>query len=494
MPKRAFDLETKLNLLVEEFGDDKFTIEEADLVCKICNKKVNSKKKYFVTQHIGSENHQKRLQLSVESEEPSDEPSAGLSSRERQFSMDLCRALVKSNIPLHKVQNKSFKDFLEKYCKEFVPDHSTLRKTYLKKLYDETIENIRRSISEDNIWVSIDETTDAKGQYVVNTVIGSLNQSKETKPYLLSSEIVEKTNHATIAQAFVNAMQLLWPEAVKHERVLLFVTDAASYMQKAANGLSVLFPKMVHVTCVAHGLHRVCEEIRNIFPDVNSLISNAKKIFLKAPSRIQVFRDRAPHLQLPPEPIITRWGTWIEAALYYAENFEIIKEIIFTLNPGEASAIKESQDILIQPGLQAHLAFIAANFSKFPVLIKKLECTAQTLATTIRILHEARECVESIENEDQHLVNIKSKFSNVIEKNSGLNIMFQISMVLENPCESLPTELHLFKMTDIISFKYAPLVSVDVERSFSQYKLLLTDRRHLLTPENAKYHLVTMCN
>ena len=33
-------------------------------------------------------------------------------------------------------------------------------------------------------------------------------------------------------------------------------------MIKAGEGLSVSYPKMIHVTCVAHALHRVCETIR----------------------------------------------------------------------------------------------------------------------------------------------------------------------------------------------------------------------------------------
>ncbi len=43
-----------------------------------------------------------------------------------------------------------------------------------------------------------------------------------------------------------------------------------------------------------------------------------------------------------------------------------------------------------------------------------------------------------------------------------------------------PDNDHEFKM----QIKYASLVSVDVERSFSIYKAILTDRRHNLTKEN----------
>lgn len=64
-------------------------------------------------------------------------------------------------------------------------------------------------------------------------------------------------------------------------------------------------------------MHRICEVIRKNFPKIDSLISNGKKIFLKAPSRVLIFKNNAPGIPLPPQPTITRWGTWLEAAIYY---------------------------------------------------------------------------------------------------------------------------------------------------------------------------------
>jgi hypothetical protein len=47
-------------------------------------------------------------------------------------------------------------------------------------------------------------------------------------------------NQTTIARVFNEAMQTLWPDGVKLDNVLLLVTDAAPYMKKAAEGLSVM--------------------------------------------------------------------------------------------------------------------------------------------------------------------------------------------------------------------------------------------------------------
>ena len=47
-------------------------------------------------------------------------------------------------------------------------------------------------------------------------------------------------------------------------------------------------------------------------------------------------------------------------------------------------------------------------------------------------------------------------------------------------------EEHSIKMSpqQIIYFKFAPITSTEVERTFSSYKNILSDRRHNLTQEN----------
>lgn len=106
------------------------------------------------------------------------------------------------------------------------------------------------------------------------------------KIFLLNSDVLEKTNHSTIAKAFDKATFILWPEGIKHDNVLIFVSDAAPYMIKAEKAICTLYSKMVYVTCVASAIHRVAEEIRSNFQNINNkLISCVKKIFLKSPYR-----------------------------------------------------------------------------------------------------------------------------------------------------------------------------------------------------------------
>jgi hypothetical protein len=69
------------------------------------------------------------------------------------------------------------------------------------------------------------------------------------------------------------------------------------------------YPELIRVARVAHALHRVCETIRVLYPNVDKLLANGMKIFVKSPARIELFKNKAPDIPLPPTPVITRWGT-----------------------------------------------------------------------------------------------------------------------------------------------------------------------------------------
>lgn len=146
----------------------------------------------------------------------------------------------------------------------------------------------------------------------------------------------------------------------------MFLFDSAAYMLKAGQVLKVFHPKMVHITCIAHGFHRLYEEIRSKFPLVNSLISNTK-VFLKAPSRVATFKVAHPELPLPPQPLLTYWGIWLTAAIYYVDNIGAVREIVDTFDDDDDAAyIAEEKALLGDPKVTAELVTIKTNFGMLP--------------------------------------------------------------------------------------------------------------------------------
>jgi histone deacetylase complex regulatory component SIN3 len=65
-------------------------------------------------------------------------------------------------------------------------------------------------------------------------------------------------------------------------------------MVKAGAAIKVFYPKLLHLTCLAHSFHRVAETVRFQFPDIDQLIATVKKVFLKAPNRVEIFKTNYP--------------------------------------------------------------------------------------------------------------------------------------------------------------------------------------------------------
>ena len=59
---------------------------------------------------------------------------------------------------------------------------------------------IRESIGEKCYWISVDETTDIKGRFVANLLIGKLDGKAWHAPFLISVKFLEKVDHANIAR------------------------------------------------------------------------------------------------------------------------------------------------------------------------------------------------------------------------------------------------------------------------------------------------------
>jgi hypothetical protein len=111
----------------------------------------------------------------------------------------------------------------------------------------------------------------------VTNVVSTLKHEQPGEIFLLACEVLERVNNSSIAVLFDNIVNLLWPDKVERENVLLFVSDAPPYIIKA---LQLLYPKMVHVTCLMHAPHRVAEEVRGSYPEVDKLIATERRFSL----------------------------------------------------------------------------------------------------------------------------------------------------------------------------------------------------------------------
>lgn len=405
---------------------------------------------------------------------------------------DLCEAMLKSNIPLHKLENEHFRAFLKKYTGKEIPHESTLRKNYITPVYEKVMQRIQNEIGDSPIWMSIDETTDPCGRYLAHVIVGKLSSEEAGRGHLILCKELEKTNHSTIARTVSEAINILWGSHAQQygeERLLAFVTDSAAYMMKAGESLKVFYPKMIHLTCMAHGVHRVAEELRNSLPDLNKLISSAKKVFVKAPSRVRAFKNAYPDTPLPPEPIITRWGTWISAANYFAEHHQKLKEVIESFDETGNQAIVKAKAALNNSSVVQDLAYVRSNVGDLPDLITTLESRGMDLCNSVALIDDL--ITKSKDWKGPIGERMRKKLDAVLQRNPGWKTAQAVSKILNG--EVVP-ECELTDPQEIAAYRFLPIVSCDVERSFSSLKNVLSDKRRNFKIENLEKTVIILFN
>lgn len=197
-----------------------------------------------------------------------------------------------------------------------------------------------------------------------------------------------------------------------------------------------------------------------------------------------------PTLHLPPQPIVTRWGTWLSACEYYADNFNAVRTVIENLDANDAVSARESKKLFASVDIRQQLAFIKANFMCIVNGINVLESKGLELKVSADIIENVKSTLRSIDSQE-----FLAKFERILDRNVGYNSLMQIKSLvydgeLENPNEyvdSLPPSL-------IALFKFAVVTSTDVERTFSIYKTILTERRQSFVFEHLKQHIILACN
>lgn len=484
----------------------------------------------------------------------------------KEFVLDLTKALVEADIPLEKAPKLAA--FLKKYCKQggSVPAPSHLRSDYLPELFPQYVEDIKRAVEGQAIYVVSDETTDACGRCVLAIILQPVG-----KPPLAADLVfLERVNFSTVSQAVISCLNCY---NIKFSDVWAFVTDSASYMKKAFNTiLHDLFPNSKHITCLAHLLNLVLEVFPDIFEDLNRVCGLVKKVFCKAPQRRLELRAYMQAQGLAPVmpvfAVLTRWGSWIEAVQYLAENLDILYDFTLTL-PLSSKAVCDLRQLLEEKRdvLKAQAIFIVEHSTEILAILTKLEETSNPSAATIHgqldnlhMLFEygrtagaedwrpgTREQLRELDEEErvacsqlfQEVMAVCSaRLQAVMERHPCMELLkvlpvFDPAKVaglrknIQDYVQAIPAltqvaaeEWHRYihmdksdaaevspvewwaaredRMPTLAAlaalYLHLPTTSVDVERLFSHYTMLLTRYRRSLTEKNIKMMLIAKFN
>ena len=126
----------------------------------------------------------------------------------------------------------------------------------------------------------VDENTLSGTQYL-NILVESLETPHVS--YLYDCQPLKcAPNSSIIAQAVDDAVRKF---EINRSFFCLLLSDAAKYMIAAGITLKSLYPKLFHMTCVAHLFHNCAMKIKSHFKDVDQLIANIKAVTIKNKTR-----------------------------------------------------------------------------------------------------------------------------------------------------------------------------------------------------------------
>ncbi len=261
-----------------------FEINNNVLYCNLCDeiKEYNPREGIrLLKKHVQSKKHLAAAKLGVEQQRLKILPID--SEIINTFHYKLVEALISANIPLAKLQNEQFKLFLEIYTGKKLKSVSHYRDTIVKSIYVDKLQDMKYKFENiKNYYVIFDESTDACGRYILNLLIGECNNERRTRPYFLGLVKLDKVNADSVTSAIIKKFaEFFNNDMLKFEKIKLLLSDAAPYAIKAGKILKELFPDLKHITCLCHGLHNLCETIRNTYCDVDRFVALSKLHWLK---------------------------------------------------------------------------------------------------------------------------------------------------------------------------------------------------------------------
>lgn len=124
--------------------------------------------------------------------------------------------------------------------------------------------------------------------------------------------------------------------------------------------------------------------------------------------------------------------------------------------------------------------------------ITALETSSSPLVDSLQLVDEVTQRLA--ESQGTAANRVFQKLELILAKNPGLKIMKSFSNIISGDAGDVnDVVMPSFTPDMVASFKYAPVTSCDVERSFSLHKNILADNRRRLLPENLEKIIVCNC-
>lgn len=160
------------------------------------------------------------------------------------------------------------------------------------------------------------------------------------------------------------------------------------------------------------------------------------------------------------------------------------------MDPEDAESIRKALAVFAENRIRADLAFIKSNFSSVVETITSLQYQGSEIDYAISKMEKL---LAGLQNLDP---TYRTKFLAILRRNVGFESLMDIRNILYGKERKDPNNEYIARLSpsELTLFKYCPVTSSDVERSFSVYKSILSEKRRSFHFENLKKYLILQCN
>ena len=415
---------------------------------------VKCDKKFFVESHRKSNQQQRKLEMKSKSQSK----QIFLQLDQVNFKEQVVSSFLAADIPLHKLNHPSLQSLFATMGK--VLPSETAAWACVAKLASQKEEQIQELLRDKKIFFVVDEAEIAKQKYI-SVLVGSLDAPNQT--LLVDCHPLDSGSNVNSSIILHTADDILQQLEIKRENVSLFLTDAARYMSLAGKTLKELYLSLMHVTCVAHLLHNCAMCVRAHLKNIDELIATIKAATIKNKD----FHNAG--LPSPPDPVITRWATWLGAALCYSENLPAVRT---TVNNWTSAGllVSRAKDAINVEDLVPDLVKIN-QYRTLAANVEFLEGSACTITEAYGLLKNRQ-----FDDDPCAIKNYsKKRLSN-----------FDLETIIN--CTNLTID-----PTSYALLQKAQPTSAAVERSFSMLSKLLRKNRNF-DVKNVKKYMMLYCN
>ena len=450
MPKQAKSSIAKVGQTCQEYPDEFLATPAGNLQCNLYDVLVKCEKKFFVGSHRKSKQHQGKL----ETKSKSQSKQAFLHFDQVNFKEQVVSSFLAADIPLHKLNHPSLKSLFARMGK--VLPSETAARACVAELASQKEEQIQELLRDKKMFLIVDEAEVAKQKYI-SVLVGSLDAPNQT--FLVNCHPLDSGRNVTSSIILHTVDDILRQLEIKRENFSLFWTDAACCMSSAGKILKEFYPSLMHVTCIAHLLHNCAMRVRAHFKNIDEVIAT-----IKNKDRKKDFYDAG--LPSPPDPVITRWATWLRAALYYSENLPAVRTIVnYWTSAG--LLVSRAKDAINMEGLVSDLVKI----NQYLTLAANLEFFERSACT----ITKAYGLLKNMQFDDDPCA-IKD-YINKRLSNSDLETIINCTNLTIDP-------------TSYALLQKAQPISAAVERSFSMLNKLLRKDRNFDVKNVKKYMML----